>query len=253
MSKEHAAKINEEHYNNWIDYKFSYAPYVSELEAIISAEDPYNRLRFGKVPTFTIPLPEIDMNLVKSECMSIMEQQDNQWEYKAVDKYPDYKDWRMIPLYRAVGIKDMNATRFDNKNSDYEFVYDTTRYTELTKLIDMHAPREAPIWLSVLEPGGMIGLHTDVDQKDPKLTLTKSRLPIQFPEHCAMVVEGSGKVDFYSDELAYFNYKVPHGVYNKSNELKVDIAISLILKTPEQTELVQEAIRNKCRKLLDEV
>lgn len=235
-------------YESTKDKIFSYKPYQKELIAALENDNSYMYLqRNTKIPTFSFPLPNIDYDLVVKECHTLLEKYKDNFLYTNINGHQNLKNWKIYFIYKDLTTDHRDAAQAKFNEENFSFLY-KDEFPELEKLITKYNWPSSPVFISVLEPGGIIPEHRDkVDKKD---YMSKSRLPISYPENCKMLLENVGSLDYYSKELVLFNHRLMHGVYNYSDKPKVDISISGYAYDPDDFNAFDNAIKNKIKGIL---
>ena len=232
--------------NKWGNKKINFFDYRKDLEAVYKHENPVYFLEHKtSLPWFSYPLPDVDMKEIQKECFEIF--RNSEYESTHILGH-DPDGWRIYHLYKSEsGGRDKfrhNGLEYDK----YSFVYDK-KYPALKDCIEKYNSIDASAWISANPPGSKIPIH--FDKGNPNKQLTKKRLSVFYPEDCFLIMEEGGIVDFYHQELVCFNHKKLHGVWNNSQEWKIDLSIVGFPQNDVLRSKVNNTIKNKIEQLLD--
>ena len=242
----------EEFYNNTKDIRFTYEPYKSDLEKALTSDDAFNYLQYQtKIPYFTFPLPDINYDKVVKECLELLKKYKNNFHYTHIPNSVNQKNWKIYFIYKNLNSNERDFSRHNRTEEEvFTFLY-KNEFTELEKLVKKYNYVNNPVFLSVLMPGAVIPSHQDIVKNNK--AMTKARLPISYPKNCTMLLDGVGSLDYYNNELVFFNHRLTHGVYNFSNEPKVDLSISGYITNKDDFEEYNFAIKHKIEGILNEL
>ena len=242
-----SAEIN--FYNKWLDFTYDYKNHKAELEDISQSPNPLFSLKTSSLNTFSFKLPDVDIEKIKLEAHQIINDPNSTWQYTHTMGYPNFKNWKIYYFYQAVGTSRRDTTKFNVDEYEFDFLYNG--YPELTKLVNTYCNKKTTVFLSVLETNGIILIHSDnIGSNQNPNTLSKCRIPILYDKDACCLLEGTGKLNYYSDEIVFFNNRLPHAVYNYSNNLKIDLSLALKIEG-ETLEKVNNSIREKIAKILE--
>lgn len=147
---------------------------------------------------------------------------------KAVQQFPPYIYYSVIPLTRAEG---SNNTGGDYSNPDWTNWVETPLLKEcvyIQEVLDSLECRKTNIRLMRLESGGIVKEHTD-----PQLDLglqnqVRLHIPIFYNEHVDFQLNGV-TVPLREGELWYLRLSDTHAVYNRGQEERVQLSIDVVV------------------------